>query len=231
MNWPAKPRGDAHSVPQVPSKPGPAAPVASPRNVRISNGLKDFLWVLSDVKRGRLLDLGPVWQSTVGFFIERGFRVSTEDLLRSWRDFLSNIEEELRAAPVGRENGEMNPSVLADRFLEGALIYPPESFHAVLAWDIFDYLEVELMQRVVNRLYELLRPGGAVLAIFHSRPADRFHRYRIVEAQSIELLPAPPLAQHQRIFQNRELLDLFGQFRSSKSFVGRDQLREGLFLK
>ena len=187
--------------------------------------------MLNDVKHGRLLDLGPVWQSTVGFFIERGFRVSTEDLLRSWRDFLGTVEEELRAAPVGRENGEMNPSLLADRFLENALVYPPESFHAVLAWDIFDYLEAELMNRVVNRLYELLRPGGAVLAIFHSRPADRFHRYRIVEAQSIELLPAPPLAQHQRIFQNRELLDLFGQFRSSKTYVGRDQLREGLFLK
>jgi hypothetical protein len=231
MNWSAKQRGDANSAPHAPSDPGPAAPVSTPRNVRLSNGLKDFLWLLNDVKHGRLLDLGPVWQSTVGFFIERGFRVSTEDLLRCWKDFLNVTEEELRAAPVGKENGEMNSAMLAERFLEYALAYPAESFHAVLAWDIFDYLEADLMKRVVNRLYELLRPGGAVLAIFHIRPADRFHRYRIVEAQSIELLPAPPLAQHQRIFQNRELLDLFEQFRSSKTYVGRDQLREGLFLK
>lgn len=231
MNWSAKQRGEANSFLHASSNPGPAAPVSTPKNVRISNGLKDFLWLLNDVKHGRLLDLGPVWQSTVGFFIERGFRVSTEDLLRCWKDFLSVTEEELRAAPVGKENGEMNPGVLADRFLEYALAYPAENFHAVLAWDIFDYLEADLMKRVVHRLYELLRPGGAVLAIFHSRPADRFHRYRIVEAQSIELLPAPPPAQHQRIFQNRELLDLFEQFRSSKTYVGRDQLREGLFLK
>ncbi len=186
--------------------------------------------MLSDVQHGRLLDLGPVWQSTVGFFVERGFRVSTEDLLRAWKDFQDTVEEELRATPVGKENG-MSPGVLAGRFLESALVYPAESYHAVLAWDIFDYLEPELMKRVVNRLYELLRPGGAILSIFHSRPAERFHRYRVVEAQSIELLPAPPLVQHQRIFQNRELLDLFEQFHSSKTYVGRDQLREGLFLK
>ncbi len=231
MNWPAKPRAASTAPPHQPSGPGPAAPISASKNVRQSNGLKDFLWLLSDVKNGRILDLGPVWQSTVGFFVDRGFRVSTEDLLRSWKDFLNVTEEELRAAPIGRENGEMNPGVLAERFLENALVYPEESFHAVLAWDIFDYLEVELMERVVKRLYELLRPGGAILAIFHSRPADRFHRYRIVEAQSIEILPAPPLVQHQRIFQNRQLLDLFEQFRSSKTYVGRDQLREGLFLK
>jgi hypothetical protein len=39
------------------------------------------------------------------------------------------------------------------------------------------------------------------------------------------------LAVHSRIFQNREILDIFGKFRSSKTFVGRDQVREALFLK
>jgi hypothetical protein len=84
---------------------------------------------------------------------------------------------------------------------------------------------------VLERLYALLHPAGSVLALFHSRAAERFHRYRVVDAQSIELLPAPTLAVHARVFRNREILDLFGKFRSSKTFVGRDQLREGLFLK
>jgi hypothetical protein len=65
-----------------------AAPAASERNVRQSHGMKDFLWLISDAQHGRILDLGPVWQSTVNFFIERGFRVSTEDVLRSWKEFL-----------------------------------------------------------------------------------------------------------------------------------------------
>jgi hypothetical protein len=83
----------------------------------------------------------------------------------------------------------------------------------------------------MERISHLLHPGGAVLALFHSRPAERFHRYRIIDSQNVELLPAPTLAVHSHVFQNREILSLFGQFRSSKTFVGRDQVREGLFLK
>jgi len=33
------------------------------------------------------------------------------------------------------------------------------------------------------------------------------------------------------VYQNREIQDLFGRYRSSKSFIARDQLRETLFTK
>jgi len=46
-----------------------------------------------------------------------------------------------------------------------------------------------------------------------------------------ELIAAPTLAVHSHVFQNREILSLFSEFRSSKTFVGRDQVREALFLK
>src|ERR1019366_8634833 len=64
-----------------------AKPSFSPRETRGSNSLKDFLWHLNGLGRGNLLDLGPVWQSTVTFFIERGFKVSTEDVLTGWKQF------------------------------------------------------------------------------------------------------------------------------------------------
>jgi hypothetical protein len=53
----------------------------------------------------------------------------------------------------------------------------------------------------------------------------------VVDGQNVELIPSPTLAVHGRIFQNREILDIFGKFRSSKTFVGRDQVREAIFLK
>jgi hypothetical protein len=212
-------------------KPGPAAAAASSANVRVSNGLKEFLWLISDSQQGRILDLGPVWQATVTFFIEKGFRVSTEDLLRAWKEFLASEEEGFRKAPVGNAAEKVSPSMFADKFLDNALLYPSEHFHGVLAWDIFDYLDAQLLPRVMDRLYAMLRPGGAVLSLFHSRTPERFNRYRIIDTQTVELLPAPTLSVHARIFQNREILDIFGKFRSSKTFVGRDQVREGLFLK
>lgn len=205
--------------------------MASNANVRTSNGLKEFLWLISDIERARVLDLGPVWQSTINFFIERGYRISTEDLLRSWKDFLATEEEHLRQAPVGESAERISQNALADKFLETALQYPEGSYHGILAWDLFDYLDGELLPRVMQRLYKMLCPGGSVLAQFHSRAPERFHRYRLVDKQTVELLPAPTIAVHARVFQNREILDIFGEFRTSKTFVGRDQVREALFLK
>jgi len=229
VNWTAKPRLTA--APGVaPSKPSPVNSVAAP-NCRVSNGLKEFLWLISDVPRGRVLDLGPVWQSTVSFFVDKGYRVTSEDLLRAWKDFLTVEEERLRTAVVGDVAEKRSPAALAEKFLETALQYPEQSHHGVLAWDLLDYFDPVAVPPLINRLSRLVHPGGVVLALFHSRPAERFHRYRIVDAQSVELVPAPTLAVHAHVFQNRELLGLFEQFRSSKSFVGRDQVREALFVK
>lgn len=232
MNSTAKPRvGAAAGAATAPSKPGPAPAALPAANHRVSNGLKEFLWLIGDVPRGRVLDLGPVWQATVSFFVDKGFRLSSEDILRAWKDFLTAEEEKLRTAAIGDGGGRLSPAVLADKFLENALNYPEKSFHGVLAWDLFDYFDAEAAPRLVARLTSLVHPGGAVLALFHSRPAERFHRYRIVDAQTIELIAAPTIAVHSRVFQNREILDLFDEFRSSKSFVGRDQVREALFVK
>lgn len=231
MNWMAKTRSSG-TAPSAPSRSG-ASPAAAtlPANFRISNGLKEFLMHLEDEKTPRILDLGQVSQATLTFFIEKGFRVTTEDSLRSWKEFLTAEEERLRLTPVGNGGQKISQAFLAEKFLETGLGYPNESFHGVLAWDLLDYFDAELLPRVMERLYSLLHPSGVVLAMFHSRAAERFHRYRIVDTQTIEVLPAATLAVHAHVFQNREILDLFGKFRSSKTFVGRDQLREALFLK
>jgi cyclopropane fatty-acyl-phospholipid synthase-like methyltransferase len=233
MNWTAKtrPGAAATAAGAAPAKPGPSVSSSTSANVRISNGLKEFLSLLSDTPQARVLDLGPVWQSTVSFFIDKGYRISTEDLLRAWKDFLSGEEESLRKAPVGAEAIKVSPSMLVDKFLETALQYPERSFHGILAWDLLDYFDPEVVPRLMERLSRLLHPGGALLALFHSRPAERFHRYRVVDSQTIEWLPSPTVAVHAHVFQNREILSLFAEFRSSKTFVGRDQVREALFLK
>src|SRR5271170_2472483 len=161
----------------------------------------------------------------------QGLSSLDRDLLRTWKNFLSAEEEGFRAAPVGADSPRISPSVLADKFLENALQYPERSFHGVLAWDLLDYFDPEVTPRLMERLSHLLHPGGAMLAMFHSRAAERFHRYRVVDSQTVELLPASTIAVHSHVFQNREILGLFGDFRSSKTFVGRDQVREGLFIK
>lgn len=198
---------------------------------RPSNGLKDFLWLLSDVQQGNVLDLGPIAQATVSFFTERGFKLYSDDLLRSWKEFLAAKKEQTQEAPEAGESASGDAAAIAKQFLETTLTYPPGTFHAVLLWDVLDYLDEALLPLVVARLYWLLHNGGVVLGIFHSKKPESLHRYRIADTENIELVPAAPLLPPLRQLQNRDLMNLFAAYRSSKTFVGRDQLREGLFLK
>ncbi len=207
----------------------PAEPSFAPRTQRPSKSLKDFLWHLGGTGHGRLLDLGPVWQSTVSFFIERGFRVYTEDLLAGWKNYSHGETERQRTLPAEAER--ITRAEMATRFLEESLKFEPGTFDAVLAWDLLDYLEDDMMRRTADRIRSLLREGGVVLGVFHSHRPDQFQRYRVVEEGTLELVPAPSVFPFTRVFQNREISDLFSHFHTTKTYLGRDQLREALFVK
>lgn len=198
---------------------------------RFSNGLKEFLWQIEDIGRGNLLDLGAVSQATVTYFIERNFKVYTEDLLAAWGAFLEQDSRRVASLPAGLEQPDTSPAGRAERFLASNLRYPADSFDAVLLWDLLDYMDREAAQRFLPRITTMIREGGAVLAIFHTRPPEQFQRYRVLDAHNLELVPVPNLVQPRHVYQNREIQELFEKFRTSKTFVGRDQLREGVFVK
>jgi hypothetical protein len=208
-----------------------AGPAAVVHSGRISNGLKEFVAQLHGIGRGHLLDLGPARQTTITFFIERGFKVYTEDLLTTWKGFLDTDEQRKRELPQDADLTDMTPAMRAERFLESTLGYANETFDGVLMWDLLDYLDSELVTRLVRRMTSLVRDGGVVLAIFHTRKQEAFHRYCVLDGQHVELIPASRPFAPQHVYQNREISNLFSRFRSSKMFVGRDQFREGLFIK
>jgi hypothetical protein len=216
----------------------PHPPVGSTRALgsnessRVSNGLKELLWNLDGLGRGTLLDLGAAWQTTLSFFIEKGFRVTADDLLRSWKQFLDQEEKTLREAGKSPDSKiDLTPVGRANRFLEENLQYPSASFDAVLLWDLLDYLEQPMATKVVGCITEFLRPGGVVFAMFHSKKPEGFQRYRVADSNSLQVISSPVLCPAQRVYQNREIQDLFARYRTTKSFIARDQLRETLFIK
>ncbi|HKO03700.1 MAG TPA: hypothetical protein VJW51_03070 [Candidatus Acidoferrales bacterium] len=206
---------------------------------RVSNGLKELLGSIEGIERGEVLDLGPVSQATVDFFTSRGFRLHTHDLLRGWREFLAEeLEKPAQnsraagrgAAPAAAEEAE-DASLRPARFFARHLWFEPRKFHGVLLWDSLDYLEAAAGAALVARLAEILRPGGAALLHLHDKAPERFWRYRVVDAQTLECVPAAAPVAFQRCIPNREIMNLFHDFRTSKTFVGRDQIREVLFLR
>jgi len=171
------------------------------------------------------------WQTTLSFFIERGFRVTSEDILRGWKEFLTEEETRLREDSSVRDSLDMTAAGRATRFLSANLRYPVSSFDAVLLWDLLDYLEPAVAKQTVGWITELLRPGGVVFAMFHSKKPEGFQRYRVADSNTLQVISSALICPAQKVYQNREIQDLFGRYRSSKSFIARDQLRETLFTK
>jgi hypothetical protein len=153
-----------------------------------------------------------------------GFR---EDTFRGWKGFLAEEEARLREDASAIESLDMTPVGRAVRFLNESLQYPKSSFDAVLLWDLLDYLEPTLAKQTVASLTELLRPAGVVFAMFHSKSRKDFNATRSVRTRCKDFMVICPA---QKVYQNRSQ-DLFGRYRTVKSFVSRDQLRETLFIK
>src|SRR5204862_7686194 len=108
---------------------------------------------------------------------------------------------------------------------------PLGSFDAVHSWDLLDNLVPMSAKHTVANLTELHRPGGVILPMFHSKKPEDFQRYRVADSNSLQVISSPVICPAQKVYQNREIQDLFTRFRTMKSFVGRDQLRETLFIK
>ncbi len=245
MTWPSRQRPDqptrttpsaAASSARAPLSSSSSGPAESSETSvrRVSNGLKELLGAIEGAERGELLDLGPVSQATVDFFTSRGFRLYSNDLLRAWREFLAEeLERPARAAGRSDASAEAadDPALRPSRFLARHLHFDPQRFHGALLWDSLDYLDAAVGAAFVARLANILRPGGAALLHLHDKPPERFWRYRVLDSQTLECVPAKAPVAFQRPIPNREIMNIFHDFRTSKTFVGRDQIREVLFLR
>jgi len=57
------------------------------------------------------------------------------------------------------------------------------------------------------------------LQCFTEKPAG-FQRYRVADTNTLQVLSAKTIFPAQKVYQNREIQDLFGRFRTMKSFEG-----------
>jgi len=117
-------------------------------------------------------------------------------------------------------------------------------FDIVLCWNLADYLDESLVKPVIGRLWSLLKPGGMLLAFFHTQeagPDAPCYRYHIVGGDVLEMQlisrgdakkggPASKF-RLQRVFNNRNIENLFRDFASIKFFLARDNVREVLVVR
>ena len=142
------------------AKPLPAEqrPSAAPL-VRHSKGLQDFWKEIQSPAGLQILDLGSASQANVSFITGLGHKLYTEDLIRT-------LQNSAPAEPVEEENPEE-----ADRFFQENLKYGEGQFDGILCWDLFDFLADPLVKPLADSLYRCLKPGGTLLAFFHTGQA------------------------------------------------------------
>jgi hypothetical protein len=190
---------------------------------RRSTGFNQFTRTILRPDGQKILDLGPTSPSNITYLTGLGHKAYNEDVLAE--------ANESRLIIPGPEEGSKTVDV--ERFLAEDLCYDPETFDAVLMWDVCDYLPEPLVKPVVDRIYQITKPRGAVLAFFHTREAGveaPYHRYHIKDDNILELQQGPHF-KLQRTFQNRHIEGLFHDFNSIKFFLGKENIREVLLLR
>ena len=187
-----------------------------------------------------ILDIGATSAANIRYFTERGQKIYSEDLLAASTD---------PALLTKDENGH---AVLdCKRFLAENLTYPGGQFDVILCWNLADYLDESLVKPAIARLWSTLRPGGLLLAFFHTHeagPDSPCYRYHIVDKDTLEMndielrrdarkgpagvgTPSHGGFRLQRVFNNRHIENLFRDFSSIKFFLTRDNIREVLVVR
>ena len=213
----------------------------SQKLTRRSSGLGELSRTWQSTEGICILDLGSTSATNIRHFTERGHRIYSEDLLTASTDPELITTDETGAVALDSR-----------KFLADNLVYPAAHFDVVLCWNLPDYLDESLVKPVVGRLWSVLKPGGMLLAFFHTRdagPDSPCHRFHIVGADTLEMkkivrrrearrvptgtaqTATADAFQLQRVFNNRHIENLFRDFASIKFFLARDNIRDVLVVR
>ena len=201
------------------------SPAANERIPRHSSGWGQLLERMSRQESLRILDIGATSSTNINFVTALGHSI-----------YLANLVEDAakREWLVPQEEG--TPARFdVERFLTTHLSFTGRGFDVVLFWDTADYLAEELLSPVLERIHQVMAPGGQMLAMFHSPssssptgPARKdFCRYHLTDASHVDVQHAGdyPILH---TYTNRQIEKLLSTFKAFHFFLGKDNLREVL---
>ena len=199
---------------------------------RRSSGVGEISRVLNSQEGLCVLDVGATSANNIRYFTDNGHKNYSEDLLRA------SLDPALRT-----QDSAGKPTIDSKKFLEENLVYPNAHFDIVLCWNLPDYMEESLVKPTIDRLWSVMKPGGLLLAFFHTRdagPDSTCYRYHVTGTDMLDMqeirFAVPGQAEKrsprlQRVFNNRHIENLFRDFASIKFFLARDNIREVLVVR
>jgi SAM-dependent methyltransferase len=174
----------------------------------------------------RILDIGPTSAGNINFITSLGHSIYMANLVEdAARHEYQTTETE------GSNAGKVTYHIA--RFLNDNLDFSGRVFDVVTLWDTADYLPEALVGPVIDRLHEVMEPGGQLLALFHSKLAGddtAFSRYHLTASDQLEL---QHIGNHPMLhtYTTRQVETLFKKFASHKFFLAKDTLREVIVIR
>jgi len=174
----------------------------------------------------RILDIGPTSAGNINFITNLGHSIYMANLVED-----ASRPEYQKVETTGPDAGKTTYDV--ERFLTENLDFAGRNFDVVTLWDTADYLPGPLVEPVINRIYDVMAPGGQVLAIFHAKLTGDdtgFSRYHLTSTDQLEL---QPISSHPILhtYTTRQVETLFKRFASNKFFLAKDSLREVIVVR
>jgi SAM-dependent methyltransferase len=204
---------------------GGGGPAANERIPRHSSGWGQLLERMRKEESLRILDIGATSSTNINFVTALGHSI-----------YLANLVEDAtkREWLIPQEDG--SPARFdVERFLTTHLSFTGRGFDVVLFWDTADYLPEALLAPVLERIHQVMAPGGQMLCMFHSASSSSptgpartdFCRYHLTDANHVDVQHAGdyPILHN---YTNRQIEKLLASFKAFHFFLGKDNLREVL---
>ena len=172
----------------------------------------------------RVLDVGPTSPANVNYLTEAGHGVWMADLTSE----ALRGSYELPAAEAGEQ-----PGFDTSAFFVQNMDFGGREFDVVLLWTALDYIPEPLVQPLIAQLHAAMRPGGRLLAIFHTKltgPNTEYYRYHLTGTDSVEMQETEKFPV-KRVYTNRNIEKLFARFSNTRSFLAKDNLYEVLITR
>ncbi len=205
-------------------KGGRATLLSGPRVPRHSSAWSALRKHLAAEPNLRVLDVGPTSATNVNYLTQAGHGIWMADLAA---DALRGGWETPPPEPSEQ------PGFNTEGFFAQNMSFGGREFDVVLLWTALDYIPEPLVKPLIAELHRAMRPGGRLLAIFHTKmsgPNTEYYRYHLTDSDSVEMQETEKFPV-RRVYTNRNIEKLFSAFRNTRFFLAKDNLYEVLITR
>ena len=192
---------------------------SSVRPPRHSRGWIEVRNYLDNTSSLRVLDFGTTSPSNINYLTSRGHSVYMANIVHD-----ATRPEWMKPAA----SSDADPVFDTEGFIAANLDFSGRDFDVILLWDTANFLPPEFVPALFERLHNVLRPDGMILAFFHGRlegPETTFARFQLADADELVALDSGSFPV-RKVYQPRQIEKFLEGYTSTRFFLGKDNVRE-----